>query len=401
MNLNFLSTGLVATMLATSLSTNAYAAKEDAGAIIGAIAGGLVGNQIGSGNGKAIATGLGIILGAVVGKDIGQQLDESDRRALEQAQRDCFQRPIGQQTDWDGNRYGSRTGSHGSFRTTREGYNRNNSREICREYQSIIVTRQKTENRTGVACYNANGNWTEVNATEVIFRNGTEIRTETVTTGHGNLNNSGYRNIRNPRPTPPPIYPPNYGGGYGSLRGYCPDYDHQEFYAAKTFAYSTSGMDLSSDQSAQWALNYVQTHRCGTIKEYVARFKALYSMAYSTSGLNMSAANARAYSAERVEYVTEPQIQQIVETATAVRSFVYSTSGLNRDSATAGRVAMAWIDRGTCGNAQEVEMIRQHYSKEYAFAYSTSGLNMSSNGARDYALGKISRYTRCIDLLRQ
>ncbi len=415
MNRNFLTRSLVVTILATGLSFNVHANNADTDAIVGAIVGGLIGNQIGGGNGKKLATGLGIIIGAVVGKDIGKDIDENDRRALEEAQRSCFQQPIGRQTDWDGNTYGSRTGSHGNFRTTREGYVRSDRNQVCREYQSTIVTRQKTETKTGIACTKGNGSWTEVNSSDVVFRNGEEVRTETVTAG--NNNQDGYNSRRDNRdnrgyhgsnpgnqnqggyvvPTPPP--PTSYGS-YASLRGYCSDQDHQEFYAAKAFAYSTSGLNLTTDQSVQWALDYTRSHRCGSINEYSARFRALYSLAYSTSGLNMSSNDAAAYASKRVETVTEQQVQQIREVSTAVKNFVYSTNGLNRDSSTAARVAMAWVDRGYCGNASEVEMIRQQYSKEYSFAYSTSGLNMSSNGARDYALDRISRNTRCADLLR-
>lgn len=169
MSRKLLSYGLVAAFLITTGSVSAKADKQDAGAIIGAIVGGVIGNQIGGGSGKTVATGLGIVLGAVVGADIGRTLDDSDRRAYAEAQRDMFRSPIGQQIDWDGYSYGSRTGSRGHFRTTREGYYRGNSREVCREYETVIVTRQKTETRTSIACSRADGSWREVNSKEVVF----------------------------------------------------------------------------------------------------------------------------------------------------------------------------------------------------------------------------------------
>lgn len=214
MNRNILSFGLVAAMLTTSVTFNALADKEDTGAIVGAIVGGILGNQVGKGNGKTVATGVGIILGAVIGADIGKSLDENDRRALEEAQRDAFRRPIGERTDWDGNRYGSRTGARGNFRTTREGYLRSNSREVCREYESVIVTRQKTETKTGIACSRADGTWREVNSTEVVFRDGSSVRNETVTSGNGGRGYGYGGPVRpmepvrpmHPRPRPNPGY---------------------------------------------------------------------------------------------------------------------------------------------------------------------------------------------------
>lgn len=215
MNRKFLTHGLIATMIATLFSFNAHAGKDDAGAIVGAIVGGLLGNQVGGGNGKIVATGIGIILGAVVGKEIGEQMDNNDRRALAEAQRNCFQQPIGYQTYWDGNSYGSRTGSRGQFRTTREGYYRN-TRQVCREYESVIVTRQRTETRTGVACSRSDGSWTEVNSTEVVFHNSGYGQ---YNNGYGQYNggyNGGYYDNRNGgynRPQPLPRPRPGYNHG--------------------------------------------------------------------------------------------------------------------------------------------------------------------------------------------
>ncbi|MBL7546154.1 MAG: glycine zipper 2TM domain-containing protein [Bdellovibrionaceae bacterium] len=388
MNHKILSYGVAATMLMTSISFHAQAAdKEDVGAIVGAVVGGILGNQVGGGSGKAVATGLGIIVGAVVGAEIGQSLDQADRRALEDAQRDVFRRPVGERSDWDGNRYGSRTGSRGHIRTTREGYLRSNSREVCREYEQVIVTRQKTETRTGFACSRADGSWREVNSTEVVF----------------------HRPSGPVRPDPTPTYPtypsypthPSYPtSSYGSLQGYCSDYDHQQFYTAKNFAYSASGLNYLSDKASQWAINYNQSHRCGTIEEYMARYKILYNLAYSSSGLNLSPADARNFALQRADTMTVSQARQYEEVTQTVRNFVYSSSGLNRDRATAARISREWADRGYCGDSQTVRSMIATYSKEYNFAYSVSGLNYNPTNARAYAIERISRITRCADLFR-
>lgn len=400
MNRKIFSYGLVAALLTTSVGFNAKADKEDAGAIIGGIIGGVIGSKIGKGDGKVVATGLGIIVGAIVGADIGGTLDDADRRALSETQRDVFLAPIGERRDWDGNRYGSRTGNRGHFRTTREGYLRSNSREVCREYESVIVTRNRTETRTGIACSSANGSWREVTTSDVVFRD-VSSRPVIVDRPAPRPVQPDYRPDYRPDRRPPvPVRPtPDYGQ-YGSLRGYCPDHDHQQFYAAKNFAYSTSGLNMNSNDATNWGLQYNQGHRCGTISEYQQRHQALKNFAYSTSGLNMNSSDAIAYANQRVETLSVYEIQAMQSVMTAVKNFVYATNGLNRDSATAARVARDWAERGTCGDAVQVQQIWNAYSKEYSFAYSTSGLNMNSSGARDYAINKVSRMTRCSDLLR-
>jgi surface antigen len=384
MNRSFLSFSLVAAMLTTSVSFTASADQEDNGAIIGAIIGGILGNQVGKGNGKTVATGLGIILGAVVGADIGKNLDNNDRRALEEAQRDSFRRPIGERTDWDGNSYGSRTGARGNFRTTREGYLRTNSREVCREYESVIVTRQKTETRTGIACSSVNGTWREVNTTEVVFN------------GSGRV-----RPIEPSRPMPPrpPVMPiPNYG--YGSLRGYCQDYDHSQFMIAKQFAASYNGLYLSQSEATRWAQDYNREHRCGTITEFSSRFQALQSLAASYNGLYLGQAEARSYATEKAEYLSTADVAEMANTISKLRSFVTSYNGLYKGQSDAGRIARNWTDRNNCENSYQIQMMWDQFNKEYQFATSYNGLYLGQTEARNYALGKVSRMSRCSDLLR-
>ncbi|OYZ16237.1 MAG: hypothetical protein B7Y39_15820 [Bdellovibrio sp. 28-41-41] len=393
MNRSFLSFSLVAAMLTTSVSVTALADKEDNGAIIGAIVGGILGNQVGKGNGKKVATGLGIILGAVVGADIGKDLDNNDRRALEEAQRDSFRRPIGERTEWDGNSYGSRTGARGNFRTTREGYLRSNSRKVCREYESVIVTRQKTETKTGIACSSANGSWREVNTTEVVFngrrRNG------------GNYRSGPVRPIEPSRPMPrPPVVVPTPNYGYGSLRGYCQDYDHSQFMIAKQFATSYNGPYLSQSEATRWALEYNREHRCGTITEFSSRFQALKSLATSYNGLYLRETEARVYAAEKAEYHTTADVAELVNTIAKLKSFVTAYNGLYKGQSDAGRIARNWTDRNNCENSSQIQMMWDQFNREYQFATSYNGLYLGQTEARNYALGKVSRMSRCSDLLR-
>lgn len=400
-----LSYSLVAALLTTSVSFNALADKEDTGALVGAIVGGIIGNQIGGGSGRDIATGVGVILGAVIGADIGKTLDESDRRALADAQRNAFRRPVGERTDWDGNQYGSRTGAHGNFRTTREGYLRTNSREICREYESIIITRQKTETKRGIACSRADGSWREVNSTEVVFRDGSSVRNETVTNGRNPGYNQPVRPIEPSRPyypnRPNPGYPPPVPGyGYNSLRGFCQDFDHSQFLIAKQFATSYNGPYLSQTAATQWALNYNRSHRCGTISEFSARFQALKNLATAYNGLYISESEARIFAEEKADYLTTAEISEFASSISKLKSFITSYNGLYKNQQEANRISRNWIERNGCDTAPQIQIMWDQFVREYNFATSYNGLYMNSSEARNYALNKVARISRCSDLLR-
>lgn len=165
---------VVGTLIVTSLvqyTSPAFANKETVGNIIGGIIGAAVGSNIGKGNGKKAAIIIGAIAGTMIGGKVGKDLDEADRRALEEAQRRALNDRLGDRRDWDGRSYGSRTGARGSFTTTREGYNQRTG-EYCREYQSVIYLRDRTEETRGVACSRPDGSWYEVRETEVRFGGG-------------------------------------------------------------------------------------------------------------------------------------------------------------------------------------------------------------------------------------
>tara|TARA_B110001454_G_C12723272_1_gene436188 strand:+ start:26297 stop:26806 length:510 start_codon:yes stop_codon:yes gene_type:complete len=153
-----------------SLNVFALDSKADNGAIIGGVVGGVIGNQFGGGSGNVLATGIGIIAGAVIGSSIGASLDRADQMAIRDAQEESLYAPVGRPVAWDGARYGSRSGAHGQFVTTREGYHRRNRGEVCRSYRSEISSRGRTEVRSGTTCQRANGSWYEVSSSEVYFR---------------------------------------------------------------------------------------------------------------------------------------------------------------------------------------------------------------------------------------
>lgn len=224
---------LIGTLIAATVlqtASPAFAGKEEVGNIVGGIIGGVIGSQIGGGNGKTAATIIGAIAGSMIGGNIGRDLDEADRRALGDAQRDCFQRDVGQRVDWDGNRYGSRTGARGSFTSTREGYNYRTG-EYCREYESVIYAGGRQERTAGVACSRADGSWYETSSQEVNydqggFNNGCPPRYPGPGNGPGRPG-PGRPHPGPGRPGPGPGYPPPYPGrpqpppppGYGQYTG--------------------------------------------------------------------------------------------------------------------------------------------------------------------------------------
>ncbi|MGE5087382.1 MAG: beta-sandwich domain-containing protein [Bacillota bacterium] len=172
----------------------AYASNADVGAIIGGVIGGVAGSKIGKGHGNTAATIIGAIAGSMIGSRLGAQMDNSDRRALEDAQRQSLNGGMNRNCDWDGRQYGSRTGARGRFTATREGYN-SRSGEYCREYESTIYLRDRNETNRGIACQDRNGSWYESNSSEVNWG------------GRGDRGDHGPGYGRGPGRPMPPSYP--------------------------------------------------------------------------------------------------------------------------------------------------------------------------------------------------
>lgn len=362
--------GVLSVVVCSSISFQAKADREDAGALLGAIVGGVIGNQIGGGDGKAIATGIGAIVGAAVGADVGRTLDEADRRAMIDAQRNAFSGPVGQRNDWDGYRYGSRTGSRGYYRTTRDGYSRYNTNQQCRSYESVVIIQNRTEKKSGVACVQQNGSWREVNSTEVIFNEGS------------------FNQIRS--------YPPV---DYDSLNGYCPDYDHSQFMQAKSFASSYEGLNIFNSEANDWAMNYNNSHRCNTIQEYSLRFKSLKELASSYDGLNLSMSESKQFALQKVDSMNRQEITEITQTVKKLKEFITNYDGLNKSYSYAKPATRSWIDRGYCENSMQIQMMWDRFKTEYEFAMSYNGLNLGFSRSKEYAFKQVSAMSRCSDLL--
>lgn len=402
-NHRVLSLTLTLSLIFSNFAFEAKADKQNTGAIVGAIIGGVLGNQVGKGKGKDVATGIGIILGAVVGSDIGRQLDDADRRALSQAQKDAFNRPVGSQVYWEGSQYGSQTGCKGNFRTTREGYRNSGSvRQVCREYENVIMTSRKTETQKGISCRNSDGSWIESNSQEVVFSNGNIIRNEETTVGgptrpeprDSNISdNRDYRDDRDRHQGRD--WNDDYRSNRGvSLKGYCRDYDDSQYRQAMQFA--SSQMGLYRYDAQRWASEYNDTHRCNTINELSQRFSIMKSLAKNTLGMFNDEANSFALSL--AEKNTVYSANQLNKTALLVKNFTNSYDGLNFSVSKSNQIAKNWILRGTCEDSYQVQNMWDSYSREFNRARNRMG--MYSDEAKRMALIKVSRMTVCSDLLR-
>ena len=149
---------LISTII--SAAAPAMADKSVGGTLIGGALGAVFGSQFGKGNGNKAAIAVGAIVGAIVGHNVGESLDQADRRAYEEAQRNCFDGDLGTR-EWRGR------GARGNFRTIEEGYR---GTQTCRSYESIIDYGNRVERTSGVACRDNRGFWQNVEEKQVDFR---------------------------------------------------------------------------------------------------------------------------------------------------------------------------------------------------------------------------------------
>ena len=159
---------LVASIGTQAVPTAALADNEGAGTIIGGILGAIVGNRFGRGGARVGATVVGAVVGAAIGRRVGQRMDDSDRRAWARAHRRCLEGNMNRPYVWYGSEYGSRTGARGEFIVVREGYHVE-TRQVCREYKSVIYVNGEKEVYRGYAC-RAKTSWTEVSYNRIYFR---------------------------------------------------------------------------------------------------------------------------------------------------------------------------------------------------------------------------------------
>lgn len=119
------------------------------------------------------------------------------------------------------------------------------------------------------------------------------------------------------------------------------DIFQQTFIKIKNFAYSSSGLDMTSSGATQFAQEFTETHSCETADIFMSKSSRLKTFAYSTSGLDMTSSNAKSYAMNKWQSFCEDF------------------------------------------------PIESEFKKHYTFAYSSSGLDMTSSNARRYAQEKV------------
>ncbi len=128
--------------------------KQTIGTLLGGAAGGLLGAQVGNGAGQLAATAGGALVGAWLGNEIGKSLDKADRAAMNTAQDDAYQAPIGQKIAWNN----PESGNYGTVTPVRDGTDQQTG-EYCREFQHDVTIGGETEQAYGVACRQPDGTW--------------------------------------------------------------------------------------------------------------------------------------------------------------------------------------------------------------------------------------------------
>jgi len=143
--------GLAGGCANTGTPLDQFGQKSQLGAVLGATGGGLLAAAAGGGS-----TGIaaGVLLGGLTGGVVGNNLDNQDRRFMQQAsQRALETAPTGKPTTWknpDG-------GHSGSFTPTRTIERADGS--YCREYQQTITIGGEQQQGVGSACRLPDGSW--------------------------------------------------------------------------------------------------------------------------------------------------------------------------------------------------------------------------------------------------
>ena len=140
---------LVSCLLITSCTAN----KQGIGTGAGLLVGGLVGSQFGKGGGKIAATIIGAGAGALVGGMIGKNLDDKDRKLMEEKSQTALESgKTGQAIAWSNPDNG-----HSGTITPTKTYQQGN--RYCREYTQKVMIGSKSEEAHGIACRCPDGTW--------------------------------------------------------------------------------------------------------------------------------------------------------------------------------------------------------------------------------------------------
>lgn len=119
---------------------------------------------------------------------------------------------------------------------------------------------------------------------------------------------------------------------------------------------------------------------CDQEPAFQETFVRVKAFAYSTTGLNLTSEGATQYALEWTKQYSCAQAPRFIENFSRVKRFAYATSGLNLTDAGATDFAKAYAQSLCQGYELESE-----FQRAYQFAYSSGGLNMTSSAATEYA----------------
>jgi hypothetical protein len=124
----------------------------------------------------------------------------------------------------------------------------------------------------------------------------------------------------------------------------------------KAFAYSGSGLNMSSTQSTHWAQDWLAKYPCDVADEFISEFKKIKYVAYSGSGFNMSSTQSVNYALDITENKTCMINDDYMEQAKKYYRFAYSGSGLNMSSREASNYSKQMVEDEffNCGGVQSV-----------------------------------------------
>ena len=123
--------------------------REAVGTVIGAAAGGAIGSQVGKGEIRPIAILVGTVAGAVIGAKIGRDIDQTDRA--------CIGHALELAGDKKRVRWSSADKKATYLLTPLRGFEHKGVN--CREFDLVVTSGDRKENRRAKACPSGNGTW--------------------------------------------------------------------------------------------------------------------------------------------------------------------------------------------------------------------------------------------------
>lgn len=142
---------IIFALCTTILFQTACGSKSQTGGAIGGATGAVIGASVADDN-PLLGALFGAAIGGLIGSSIGAQLDENDKRYMQQTTIVALNNNRGY--EW----VNQNTGNHGAIRPISTSYD-SERRQHCREYVQTIVVGGKEEEGYGKACLQPDGNW--------------------------------------------------------------------------------------------------------------------------------------------------------------------------------------------------------------------------------------------------